>query len=227
MPNTAHIFRENISHFLHRHITRHLHHETEVYTEDTDDVPGRAKCSLRAFRHDLVSTIESRWIQYFVAVLLIFDILLTIVELLILANTFGGIYCSEEGEIEHEEWIHAVEDAFFLISLGILGCFLIELGLLIIGMGWRFFTHPFYVIDVIVVVTSFVLEIVLRKEEVALLLILRLWRVLRVFHAIGEEVHESKKRTKSRLESKSDAHLVEMQTEIDELRRQLAQYKAA
>ena len=76
------------------------------------------------------------------------------------------MYC-EHDEIEHAEWIVGMEHAFFLITLGILVCFIIELLLLLFGLGWRFFTHPLYILDAMVVFSSFVLEIVLDNEQVS------------------------------------------------------------
>jgi len=63
--------------------------------------------------------------------------------------------------------------------------------LLCFGLSWC--KKPAHLLDVTVVVASLVLEIVLRrsdlKDVVALLIVFRLWRIVRVLHATEEIMH--------------------------------------
>lgn len=70
-------------------------------------------------------------------------------------------------------------------SLAILCIFMIEILLKLIAFRLKYFTHKFEVFDGIIVVVSFVLDIASLREEEAfeaasLLILLRLWRVVRI-----------------------------------------------
>lgn len=58
---------------------------------------------------------------------------------------------------------------------------------LIIAFGWRFFTHVGYILDLVVVPTSLCLELFV-SDAAGLLVILRLWRLVRVAHGVYESV---------------------------------------
>jgi len=83
---------------------------------------------------------------------------------------------------------------FHYLSLSILTIFLVEVGFKIFVYGREFFHHKFEVLDSIVVVVSFILDLVLlfrehEFEAVGLLILLRLWRVARIingtWHRLG------------------------------------------
>lgn len=76
---------------------------------------------------------------------------------------------------------------FHYLSLSILTIFLVEVGFKIFVYRREFFHHKFEVLDGIVVVVSFILDIVLifrehEFEAVGLLILLRLWRVARIIN---------------------------------------------
>jgi hypothetical protein len=49
-----------------------------------------------------------------------------------------------------------------------------------------------YVLDLFVVTASIILELTLRDTFSEIIIVLRLWRVLRILHALYEEIHVNK-----------------------------------
>ena len=81
--------------------------------------------------------------------------------------------------------IHEVEHVIHWISITILFIFLTELVVLMIVMSCcEFWTHAFYVLDLVVVSLSIVLDLALGDEEFGWLIVLRAWRFARVFHGL-------------------------------------------
>eukprot|EP00731_Ephydatia_muelleri_P016269 Em0009g693a len=75
------------------------------------------------------------------------------------------------------------------ISLGILSLFMIEIALKIVASGFGFFAHKFEVFDATIVVLSWIIDVASEKEEGAfeaasLLILLRLWRLLRIINGV-------------------------------------------
>lgn len=73
------------------------------------------------------------------------------------------------------------------MSIAILTFFMIEIFLKLFVFLWEFFHHKFEILDAIIVVVSFVLDIVLlfrehEFEALGLLILLRLWRVARIIN---------------------------------------------
>lgn len=76
---------------------------------------------------------------------------------------------------------------FHYLSLSILTIFLVEVGFKVFVYRREFFYHKFEVLDGIVVIVSFILDVVLiflehEFEAVGLLILLRLWRVARIIN---------------------------------------------
>jgi len=90
------------------------------------------------------------------------------------------------------EWLHYVHYTFFSFTIAILGIFFIELCLVFVCLKPKnFIRKPLYVMDIIVVALSLVLELTFyfKKSFAAaalagILIITRLWRFVRVGHGI-------------------------------------------
>eukprot|EP00802_Teleaulax_amphioxeia_P014807 Tamp_14885.p1 GENE.Tamp_14885~~Tamp_14885.p1 ORF type:complete len:326 (-),score=56.04 Tamp_14885:594-1571(-) len=82
--------------------------------------------------------------------------------------------------------LHVWEEAehvIHLISIVILCAFSVELCLLAIALGRRFFSSIFYVFDAIVIGSALYLDVTVQADEGGgLLLLLRLWRLVRIIH---------------------------------------------
>lgn len=95
--------------------------------------------------------------------------------------------------------LHAV-GSLTIGSITILCLFALELILLLIALGWRFFANFFYVLDTVVIAVSLWAEINayrnhhLAEEALPLLIILRVWRFARIFHGVGIVVHDREER---------------------------------
>ncbi|XP_010135896.1 PREDICTED: voltage-gated hydrogen channel 1 [Buceros rhinoceros silvestris] len=136
--------------------------------------PTRSRVS---FQHIMKKLFSSHRFQIAVVCLVILDALLVLGELLM------------DLEIIHPDKYHIAPKVFHYLSLSILTIFLVEVGFKVFVYRWEFFHHKFEVLDGIVVIVSFILDIVLvfrehEFEAVGLLILLRLWRVARIINGI-------------------------------------------
>lgn len=79
---------------------------------------------------------------------------------------------------------------FHYMSIAILAFFMLEISFKIFVFRLEFFHHKFEILDAIVVVVSFVLDLVLlfkhhQFEALGLLILLRLWRVARIINGVS------------------------------------------
>jgi voltage-gated hydrogen channel 1 len=90
-------------------------------------------------------------------------------------------------ELPHH--IEEVEDGLAYGSIVILSMFTIEQFFRFAIFGFSYFLNLWHLLDATVIVTSLILEILLRgpaRDTAALLIVFRLWRLVRVIHGIGE-----------------------------------------
>ncbi|NXW39924.1 HVCN1 protein, partial [Nyctiprogne leucopyga] len=136
--------------------------------------PTRSRVS---FKHMMKKLFSSHRFQILVVCLVILDALLVLGELLI------------DLKIIQPDKYNITPKVFHYLSLSILTIFLVEVGFKVFIYRWEFFHHKFEVLDGIVVVVSFILDVVLifrehEFEAVGLLILLRLWRVARIINGI-------------------------------------------
>ncbi|XP_032561271.1 voltage-gated hydrogen channel 1 [Chiroxiphia lanceolata] len=136
--------------------------------------PARRQISFQDMMKKLFS---SHRFQIGVVWLVILDALLVLGELLM------------DLKIIHPDKYNITPKVFHYLSLSILTIFLVEVGFKVFVYRREFFHHKFEVLDGVVVVVSFVLDVVLIFQEhefeaVGLLILLRLWRVARIINGI-------------------------------------------
>ncbi|NXV45347.1 HVCN1 protein, partial [Uria aalge] len=136
--------------------------------------PTRSHVSFQDMMKKLFS---SHRFQILVVCLVILDALLVLGELLM------------DLKIIHPDKYNITPKVFHYLSLSILTIFLVEVGFKVFVYRREFFHHKFEVLDGVVVVVSFILDIVLlfrehEFEAVGLLILLRLWRVARIINGI-------------------------------------------
>ncbi|CAM6100893.1 unnamed protein product [Calypogeia fissa] len=148
------------------------------------------------WRKDLAEFLESTPVHVFIVSLLMVDLIATAVDILktihnktsdldLCTTLLEGCQCV--GEFERtESW-----EFVFWISIVILTVLALNVLLLLLAFGVRFFYHPGYILDAFVVGTALCLEIFLDSETVGLLIILTLWRIVRVAHGIFEVTDEA------------------------------------
>lgn len=129
------------------------------------------------FRTVLRKLFSSHRFQVVIICLVVLDALLVLAELILDLKI-----------IQSDENDYAVE-VFHYMSFAILGFFIIEVFLKIFVYRLEFFYHKFEILDAIVVVVSFVLDLVFlfkkhQFEALGLLILLRLWRVVRIINGI-------------------------------------------
>ncbi|CAG2230854.1 HV1 [Mytilus edulis] len=144
-------------------------------TSDSDD----AKTDLKTCREKVEYVLNTSKFQIVIVCLVILDCLFVIAELLI------------DMEIITLPNHHAnvAPMVFHYCSLAVLSLFIIEIIIRICALRLKFFKHKLEMFDAIIVIVSFVLDIVFRKNEgpesgLGLLVVLRLWRVTRILNGI-------------------------------------------
>jgi hypothetical protein len=141
----------------------------------------------RRIRFWIGKSIESKAAHIVILVLTLCDIILVMLQI--------GASLLHLDETEHEHWVMAL---FEHLSLAIISVFMLEILLKVFAFGPRYFwigtRHWFlHVIDAVIIVTSFLLEIFLKgaKQELSnLLIIFRLWRVVKLTGTVAVEVSE-------------------------------------
>ncbi|KAJ8379514.1 hypothetical protein SKAU_G00002920 [Synaphobranchus kaupii] len=131
-------------------------------------------CNFRVSLHRLFSHDK---FQIFVVCLVILDAVFVLCELLM------------DLSIIKPDEKHIAPHVFHYLSLALLTFFMVELAGKIFAYQLQFFKHKFEVLDGVVVIASFVLDIVYASNEHAfnatgLLILLRLWRVARIINGV-------------------------------------------
>ncbi|XP_061458570.1 voltage-gated hydrogen channel 1 [Rhineura floridana] len=129
------------------------------------------------FREVMKKLFQSHKFQILVVCLVILDAILVLGELLL------------DLKIIHPDKHEIAPKVFHYLSLSILTLFLVEIFFKLFAYRLEFFHHKFEVLDAIVVIISFVLDVVLlfrehEFEALGLLILLRLWRVARIINGI-------------------------------------------
>ncbi|XP_065870883.1 uncharacterized protein, partial [Euphorbia lathyris] len=123
------------------------------------------------WRNKLSKFLESSPIRVAAIVLIIVDLILTVLEL-----SSSIISCSSPPENENTTaswWWHWV-------GIGILSLLCLKAVAEAVGLGGDFFRRPCYVVDGAFVIGALVLEAVLERKGGGLLVVVSLWRVVRV-----------------------------------------------
>lgn len=148
------------------------------------------------WRKELGEALDSTPAHVVIVVLLLVDLLATVVDILktvhnkthdlsACVNYLETCQCVDPFEIT-ESW-----EFLYWISISILTILALNVLALLVAFGKAFFLHPGYVLDLVVVGTALGLEIFLDSDTVGLLIILTLWRIVRVAHGIFEVTDEA------------------------------------
>lgn len=187
-----------------------LHEASEELSPATGQFP-----TTPTFRDSLKTLYSSDRFQVLVVCLVVLDAFFVLAELLIDLSVI---------KLEHG---HIAPEVFHYLSLALLTFFMVELAGKLFAYRLEFFQHKFEVFDGLVVVVSFVLDIVFIFHEDAfdgmgLLILLRLWRVARIINGILVSVKTRADQRIHKLKESYD-HLVVRVTELQERSDKLAQ----
>ncbi|XP_007489907.1 voltage-gated hydrogen channel 1 isoform X2 [Monodelphis domestica] len=158
-------------------------------------VPGETVTPPKAppdFRTVMRKLFGSHRFQVIIICLVIMDALLVLAELML------------DLKIIQPDKDNYAARVFHYLSIAILTFFMIEVALKLYVFRLEFFYHKFEILDAVIVIISFVLDIVLLFQEHAfealgLLILLRLWRVARIINGIIISVKTRSERQLSRL----------------------------
>ncbi|KAL2622743.1 hypothetical protein R1flu_002948 [Riccia fluitans] len=148
------------------------------------------------WRKELGEVLDSTPAHVVIVALLAVDLLATVVDILktVHNKTNDLSTCIDYVEscacIDHLERTESWEFIYW-ISISILSILALNIIGLLVSFGRAFFRHPGYVLDLFVVGTALFLEIFLDSDTVGLLIVLTLWRIVRVAHGIFEVTDEA------------------------------------
>ncbi|KAK0152904.1 Voltage-gated hydrogen channel 1 [Merluccius polli] len=176
-------------------------------SEEPSSTTGQDPLKL-SFRDSLRRLYSSTRFQVVVVCLVILDAIFVLGEVLIDLSII---------KLEHG---HVAPQVFHYLSLALLTFFMVELAGKLYAYQLEFFQHKFEVIDGVVVVVSFVLDIVFISNEdafdaVGFLILLRLWRVARILNGILVSLKTRADHRLHKLKESYD-HLVQRATELQE-----------
>ncbi|XP_057705518.1 voltage-gated hydrogen channel 1 isoform X3 [Corythoichthys intestinalis] len=192
--------------------------ELHVHSDELGPATGQYPETV-TFRDSLKRLYSSTRFQVTVVCLVILDAIFVLAELLIDLSII---------KLEHG---HLAPEVFHYLSLALLTFFMLEIGGKLFAYRLEFFQHKFEVFDALVVILSFVLDIVyLFHEDVfdgmGLLILLRLWRVARIINGILVSVKTRAEQKMHKLKGSYD-HLVQRVTELQQQIDKLAASKVA
>ncbi|XP_034454721.1 voltage-gated hydrogen channel 1 isoform X2 [Hippoglossus hippoglossus] len=192
-----------------------LEEELHDVSEELSPATGLFSTTL-TFRDSLKRLYSSDRFQVLVVCLVILDVMFVLAELIIDLSVIN---------LKHGH----IAEVFHYLSLALLTFFMVELAGKIFAYRLEFLQHKFEVFDGLVVVVSFVLDIVFIFHEDAfdgmgLLILLRLWRVARIINGILLSVKTRADQRLHKLKETYD-HLVQRITELQERTDKLEQDK--
>ncbi|KAG8961528.1 hypothetical protein FRC03_005293 [Tulasnella sp. 419] len=172
--------------------------------------------------------LESQRVHKAVIFLILIDATFAIIDLgyTFLSPSCGGFDPDNpETDVELPVWLEVLAH----ISLAITTLFLIEIPLAIWAFTWRYYNpfsdaYPhagFHLLDAFVIIGSFVVEVFLKGKErelASLLIILRLWRIIKLVGGVAVGVGE--------LNEAAAKELLEAQKEIAQLRERIQELES-
>jgi len=169
-------------------------------------VQGRRRAQ---WRKRLGEFLESTPVHVGTLILLLIDLMSTAVDLLKTLHNKSRDLNSCTTLLESCQCVSQFErsqsiEFLYWVGIVILTLLLFNVGGLLVAFGFSFFCHPGYVLDLLVLTTALCLEIFLDAQTAGLLVILNLWRIVRVAHGIFEVTDEA---------MESEIHNIEVQFE--------------
>jgi len=83
----------------------------------------------------------------------------------------------------------------FYFSVLLLTIFVFEVFISFYAFGWKYFTSPLYLLDGIIVLSSFIMELYFHYGNIgragraaAAIILLRLWKIVRAIHAVAHSI---------------------------------------
>ncbi|KAF9152333.1 hypothetical protein BG015_005449 [Linnemannia schmuckeri] len=156
------------------------------HDENKEEFSASTSCVKRT-RYRIGKAIECKAAHITILLLTLCDIVLVVLQI--------GASLLHLDETEHEHWLLAL---FGHLSLAIVSIFMLEILLKLFSFGPRYYWKGtphwiLHLLDAFIILTSFLLEIFLKgaeQELSSLLIVFRLWRVLKLTGTVAIEVSE-------------------------------------
>ncbi|CAF0822055.1 unnamed protein product [Rotaria sordida] len=162
--------------------------------------------SIKLFRKRLANFLQKATFHYIIILLVITDLIVVVVDL-VLAQLSSPCLTDEEMEfynttvqrdtclLEHSVHLARTDLFLFYFSALLLTIFVLEIFISLYAFGWKYCTNPLYLLDSIIVLASFIMEMYFHYGNIAragraaaAFLILRLWKIIRAIHAVAHSI---------------------------------------
>ena len=97
--------------------------------------------------------------------------------------------------VEYSNHLHRTEVFLFYLSFLFICIFVLEVFVSLYALGWKYLTNRLYLLDGIVVIASFIMEIYFHygnfgsaRRAASTVIILRLWKIVRAVHAVAHSL---------------------------------------
>ncbi|KAI0851220.1 hypothetical protein F5Y00DRAFT_259758 [Daldinia vernicosa] len=182
------------------------HHRGAPLVDDWKSVYRRTRAALSRF-------MNSRTKHWIVLVLVIIDVAG------ILSDIFIALITCEIG-VEHDPWVAPTRNTLAVLSLTLSCVFLGELLLSVLADGLRYFASKLHCFDAFVIVVGFAVDLLEHNtaEKIAsLIVMLRLWRFVKIVDEFSVEVEEQTEELRERvheLETRNAALEARLQQQV-------------
>ncbi|EWZ84150.1 hypothetical protein FOCG_08727 [Fusarium oxysporum f. sp. radicis-lycopersici 26381] len=170
--------------------------------------------SARSTKQKTVQFLSSKAGHYSVLTLVSLDVLSMIADFVL------NLFKCEQGR-KGSDWDLALE-ILGSVSLVFSCLFVVELIASVWAFGWKYFNSWFHCFDAFIVIAGFITDVALRGiiEEVAsLIVVMRLWRVVKIIEELGVGAQERTEELNAKLEK--------FESENEELRNEISRLKGA
>ncbi|KAF4947089.1 hypothetical protein FGADI_10719 [Fusarium gaditjirri] len=170
--------------------------------------------SVRSTKQKTAQFLSSKAGHYSVLTLVSLDVLSMIADFIL------NLFKCEQGR-KGSDWDLAL-DILGSVSLVFSCLFVVELIASVWAFGWKYFNSWFHCFDAFIVIAGFVTDVALRGiiEEVAsLIVVMRLWRVVKIIEELGVGAQEQTEELNVKLEK--------FESENEDLRNEISRLKGA
>jgi len=174
---------------------------------------------INATRRDTRKFLSSKWGHYIVLVLVGLDVSSIFADFIVQIFTCEGKIPKDDGETTLE--------VLSIVSLIFSCLFVLELLARVWAFGLNYFRSKFHCFDAMIILTSFVIDVLLRGilEEVAsIVIVLRLWRVFKIIEELSVSAEDQMEELQLRLEA-AEQEQAQMEAELSRLKTQYGHHE--
>ncbi|KAI1336546.1 ion transporter [Xylariaceae sp. FL0016] len=157
---------------------------------------GRCRCTYSQLRKATQRFFSSRWKHLAILTLIVLDVAG------ILTDIFIALITCELGR-NHEPWVAPTRGALTTFSLVMSCTFMIELVLSVFAEGIKYFSSWFHCFDAFIIVASFAVDLLehgVEEQIASLIVILRLWRFVKIIQEFSVEQSEQTEELRKRID---------------------------